>query len=101
MRALPAARGLKAPARVRVTRPAAVLATALEIAQGLAYLHSHDVVHGDLSAVNVLLQSTPGGNDAAGDATGRGFVAKLSDFGLSMQLLSPNEVACIWVTFCM
>lgn len=27
----------------------AVLATALEIAAGLAHLHSHDVVHGDLS----------------------------------------------------
>lgn len=33
-----------------------VLAYALDAARGLAYLHSHCVVHGDLTAENVLLQ---------------------------------------------
>jgi len=34
---------------------AAVLATASEIASGMALLHSQGVVHGDLSAFNVML----------------------------------------------
>lgn len=86
----------------------AVLATAAEVAAGVAYLHANDVVHGDLSAVNVLLQgvktntpdaegpSVPAGPAArgargGGDTTGRGFVAKVSDFGLSMQLTRPDQ----------
>ncbi|KAG2493894.1 hypothetical protein HYH03_007831 [Edaphochlamys debaryana] len=72
----------------------AVLATVQEIASSLAYLHSHDVVHGDLSAVNVLLQSVRPGQDGApapSDSAARGFIAKLSDFGLSMQLTRPDQ----------
>ena len=33
----------------------AVLATACEIAGGMALLHSRGVVHGDLSAFNIML----------------------------------------------
>jgi len=40
---------------------AAVLATAAEIASGMAHLHRHGVVHGDLSAYNVLLTRWEGG----------------------------------------
>ncbi|KAF8747019.1 Protein tyrosine kinase, partial [Rhizoctonia solani] len=40
-----------------------------QIASGLAYIHSNDLVHGDLKALNVLISS---------DGT-----AKLTDFGLS------------------
>ena len=54
-----------------------LLPTALEIAQGLSYLHSDEcrLVHCDLSCSNVLL--TRSGEDP------RGFRAMLSDFGES------------------
>ncbi len=53
----------------------AVLHTAAEIAAGLAALHAADVVHGDLSAFNVMLSSHGSGALAGG----RGFVAKVGD----------------------
>ncbi|KIY99154.1 BRASSINOSTEROID INSENSITIVE 1-associated receptor kinase 1 [Monoraphidium neglectum] len=55
-----------------------VLATALEVARALAFLHENGVVHADLKARNVLLKSN------ASDP--RGFIAKVGDFGLSMQI---------------
>jgi serine/threonine protein kinase len=57
----------------------AILATAREIAAGMAYLHSEGVVHADLSAWNVLLSSA-GHTCALG---GRGWCAKIGDFGLA------------------
>ena len=57
---------------------AAAWACLKDVAAGLAYLHSLGVLHGDLSTSNVLLRST------ASDP--RGFVAKVSDFGLSRVL---------------
>ena len=55
----------------------AVLQTAVEVAKGMQYLHSHDVLHGDLSSNNVMFVSME--ND-------RGFQAKINDFGLSRSL---------------
>lgn len=52
---------------------AAVVSTAVEVASALLYLHSHGVVHGDLSAWNVLL-TTSGPSANLGD---RGFTAKV------------------------
>ena len=52
-----------------------VLQTLQEIAAAMQYLHSHDIVHGDLTGGNVLLTSS--------DKDGRGFTAKVVDFGLS------------------
>jgi len=52
-----------------------ILQTAQEISAAMEYLHGHDVVHGDLTGGNVLLQSS--------DKDGRGFTAKVVDFGLS------------------
>jgi tRNA A-37 threonylcarbamoyl transferase component Bud32 len=49
-----------------------ILATASEVASALLYLHSHGIVHGDLSAWNVLLTSS----GAAAMQGGRGFIAK-------------------------
>ncbi len=53
-------------------------ATAHEIAAALAYLHSQDLLHGDLTGGNILL--------ASNDADERGFCAKVADFGLSRTL---------------
>jgi serine/threonine protein kinase len=49
-----------------------VLATAKELCAALAYLHSMDVVHGDLKSSNVLLKAAA---TTAWDS--RGFVAKV------------------------
>ncbi|MEW5300051.1 MAG: hypothetical protein WDW36_003011 [Sanguina aurantia] len=60
----------------------AILTTAHEIASAMCFLHSRGVIHGDLSAWNVLL-SASGPSASAG---GRGFVAKIADFGLARDL---------------
>ncbi|CAE6534909.1 unnamed protein product [Rhizoctonia solani] len=49
----------------------------LDVASGLAYIHSHKMVHGDIKALNVLVSS--------------GGVAKLTDFGLST--MSESSIA--------
>jgi serine/threonine protein kinase len=54
-----------------------LLATAAEIAAGMLQLHSRGIIHGDLSAFNVLLSSA----DPAAAVGQRGFVAKIGDFG--------------------
>ena len=60
--------------------------TAREIASGMAYLHNMDILHGDLTAGNILLSSA----DAA-DA--RGFNAKVADFGLSRVMVrQPSQL---------
>jgi len=41
---------------------AKLLARLLDAANGLAYLHSQEVVHGDLKSANVLLQHTSQGS---------------------------------------
>ena len=62
-----------------------VLATAREIASAMTYLHSQNVLHGDLNGNNILLVgSTP---TAADD---RDFSAKVADFGLS-RMLAPGR----------
>jgi serine/threonine protein kinase len=50
----------------------------LDTASGLDYLHSIGVVHGDLKTANVLLKGS------AKDV--RGFMCKITDFGLSRVL---------------
>eukprot|EP00878_Enallax_costatus_P010057 GHUV01010498.1.p1 GENE.GHUV01010498.1~~GHUV01010498.1.p1 ORF type:complete len:719 (+),score=216.73 GHUV01010498.1:179-2335(+) len=63
----------------------AILPTAREIAGALSYLHSKNILHGDLTGSNVLLTVTAEGS--------RGWMAKVSDFGLS-RLIS-NEAPII------
>ena len=42
-----------------VPRLHAILATAIEVAEGVAYMHSHRVVHRDLTSGNILLMHEP------------------------------------------
>eukprot|EP00891_Asterochloris_glomerata_P008882 jgi/Astpho2/8882/e_gw1.00129.64.1_t len=58
----------------------AILETAVEIAGAMAHLHSLDILHGDLTAANILLTSSTGELTMHGT---RGFTAKVADFGLS------------------
>ena len=60
-----------------------ILATAREIASGMAHLHSMNILHGDLTSLNVLLASS--------DIDNRGFIAKVTH-ALSMHW--PTR--CIW-----
>ncbi|KAK9865060.1 hypothetical protein WJX84_008297 [Apatococcus fuscideae] len=55
-----------------------ILQCAIEIGGALRYLHSRCIIHGDLTASNVLLSS------CSRDA--RGWMCKVSDFGLSRVL---------------
>lgn len=53
----------------------ALYRTAREVAQGMVHLHCAHVIHGDLKPANVLLMNSRKDR--------RGFVAKVSDFGLA------------------
>jgi serine/threonine protein kinase len=65
----------------------------MQIASALQYLHAQGVVHGDLSAWNVMLTSIVKDTDA------RNFVAKLVDFGLS-RALDSVQVCMVCVCVC-
>ncbi|GLC40874.1 Receptor-interacting serine/threonine-protein kinase 3 [Pleodorina starrii] len=60
------------------------LATLLEVASALQYLHSLGFIHCDLKPENVLLKASPGDP--------RGFTIKVSDFGLSELLTSDGPL---------
>lgn len=66
----------------------AVMATALEVASAIRFLHSSEVVHGDLSGWNIMLCS----NGSTAATGGRSFVAKVADFGLARSLEVGAEV---------
>ncbi|KAI8468020.1 MAG: kinase-like domain-containing protein [Monoraphidium minutum] len=56
-----------------------VVSCALDVAKAMLHLHSVNVLHSDLKACNVLLKT-------ASVDDSRGYVAKVADFGLSLQL---------------
>jgi serine/threonine protein kinase len=60
------------------TQQVGIYKALLDTASGLDYLHSIGVVHGDLKTANVLLKGS------AKDP--RGFMCKITDFGLSRVL---------------
>ncbi|GAX74177.1 hypothetical protein CEUSTIGMA_g1626.t1 [Chlamydomonas eustigma] len=55
----------------------AILDTALDISKAMCHLHAMNVLHSDLKARNVMLKSS---------GEGRGFTAKVADFGLSVKM---------------
>ncbi|KAK9843847.1 hypothetical protein WJX84_006057 [Apatococcus fuscideae] len=61
-----------------------IRATGREIASAMSYLHSLDILHGDLSGGNILLASS--------DIDDRRFTAKVADFGLS-RILSAESIS--------
>lgn len=94
-----------AAARSTTTRPNMpfIAATAAEIAAAMAYLHSLDVLHGDLTGGNVLLSSTPSafggsGGGGGGGAGGAGVGASASNnsssnLGAPTSTSSPSAAA--------
>eukprot|EP00775_Hariotina_reticulata_P003798 gene3798-4055_t len=76
--------GQPQPGQVNMLR---ALTTAREVAGALEYLHSQNVLHGDLNGNNILLAGAAVCPER-GDY--RGFTAKVADFGLS-RLLSPEN----------
>ena len=42
---------------LQVPKMAAILRTARDVAMGLDFIHAHHILHGDLTAGNVLLQT--------------------------------------------
>lgn len=63
----------------------AVIDTALDIAKAMHHLHLANVLHSDLKAANVMLKTS--------GSEGRGIVAKVADFGLSVSL-NPTQTHC-------
>lgn len=70
-------RSLTAPVNMEV-----LMNTLLDIAEGMAFVHSRSIIHADLNGRNVLLSSTPDRE--------WGFVAKVSDFGMSRYTLGAG-----------
>ncbi|KXZ53260.1 hypothetical protein GPECTOR_7g1154 [Gonium pectorale] len=68
-------------------RVRAIVRTLLEVAQGMAHLHSAGLVHGDLKPANVLLKSNS--RDV------REFVAKVSDFGVTRAMADGVNQATV------
>ncbi|CAL8462734.1 g2267 [Coccomyxa elongata] len=64
----------------------AILLCALDIAAGMAYLHSMGIIHADLKPANVLLMSAP-----VTAHNPRGFTCKIADFGMSQVLTGESS----------
>ena len=63
----------------------AKLSILLQVCKALIYLHKRDLVHGDLTSNNVLLNISQPGN----------IIARLSDFGVSRSLVGPISMSTL------
>ena len=64
---------------------------AIEIAQGLAYMHNRECLHRDLKAENVLLDSSHDTHNEEGESY---FKCKIADFGLSRLVSKDGTPLC-------
>ena len=65
----------------------------MEIASAMCYMHSRNVLHGDLCGGNVLLCS--------GMRDERGFICKIADFGLARYMDSETISTSTYGTVCL
>ncbi|BDA51505.1 probable mitogen-activated protein kinase kinase kinase 9 at C-terminar half [Coccomyxa sp. Obi] len=70
----------------------AVLLCARDVAVGMAYLHSMDIIHSDLKPANVLLKSAEA---TLSDARGFTCKARIADFGMARRIAAGRNYICI------
>mmetsp|Transcript_8848 Transcript_8848/g.21117 ORF Transcript_8848/g.21117 Transcript_8848/m.21117 type:complete len:735 (-) Transcript_8848:170-2374(-) len=73
----------------KITSPASmpvVLATLLDVASAVSYIHQRSIIHADLTGRNVLISS-----EAETQENPRGFVAKVADFGFARCYLDGGK----------
>ena len=69
-----------------------IFRTAKEVAGAMAYLHSMDLLHLDLTGSNILL--------CASDVDERGFIAKVNLCGASKAGVQEPGIAPAWLLYC-
>lgn len=71
------------------------LSLAMQIAEGLAYVHEAGVVHRDLSASNIFLAISEGAAAGTSAAQHGAISAKIGDFGLSRKTAEQTEMTAL------
>jgi serine/threonine protein kinase len=79
------------------SRPISVLKIARDIANGMAFLHRHGILHRDLKSGNIVLASSASKRSGKMDGLVQpddfeSCIAKVSDFGLSCDISQPRNM---------